>query len=175
VLYSAPFTLVGKVLWLRATDGAVALYEDFRHVATHPRGGRPGERVTVADHLPPHAQAFFAHDRSWCVEQARRIGPSCRQLIEHLLTDRIVERLRAAQGVIHLLKRYGPEHLEAACARALTHNSPFYRTVKTILTSGVDLRPQTPLDTPSGYAAAPRFARDALSLFTPNPQQDLLH
>jgi len=175
VLYSAPFTLVGKVLWLRATDGAVALYEDFRHVATHPRGRRPGERVTVADHLPPHAQAFFAHDRSWCVEQARRIGPSCRQLIEHLLTDRIVERLRAAQGVIHLLKRYGPEHLEAACARALTHNSPFYRTVKTILTSGVDLRPQAPLDTPSGYAAAPRFARDALSLFTPNPQQDLLH
>ena len=175
VLYSAPFTLVGKVLWLRATDGAVALYEDFRHVATHPRGRRPGERLTVADHLPPHAQAFFAHDRSWCVEQARRIGPSCRQLIEHLLTDRIVERLRAAQGVIHLLKRYGPEPLEAACARALTHDSPFYRTVKTILTSGVDLRPQTALDTPSGYAGAPRFARDALSLFTPNPQQDLLH
>jgi hypothetical protein len=36
-LYSAPFTLVGKVLWLRATDGAVALFEDYRHVATHPR------------------------------------------------------------------------------------------------------------------------------------------
>ena len=32
VLYSAPFTLVGKTLWLRATDTAVAQYEDYRHV-----------------------------------------------------------------------------------------------------------------------------------------------
>jgi hypothetical protein len=40
VLYSAPFTLVGKLLWLRATDAAVALFEDYRHVATHPRGQR---------------------------------------------------------------------------------------------------------------------------------------
>jgi hypothetical protein len=48
VLYSAPFTLVGKTLWLRATDAAVALFEDYRHVATHPRGQRPwpaGERA----------------------------------------------------------------------------------------------------------------------------------
>jgi hypothetical protein len=37
----APFTLVGKTLWLRATDAAVALFEDYRHVATHPRGLRP--------------------------------------------------------------------------------------------------------------------------------------
>lgn len=35
MLYSAPFTLVGKLLWLRATDAAVALFEDYRHVATH--------------------------------------------------------------------------------------------------------------------------------------------
>jgi hypothetical protein len=37
VLYSAPFALVGKTLWLRATDAAVALFEDYRHVATHDR------------------------------------------------------------------------------------------------------------------------------------------
>ena len=33
--YSAPFALVGKLLWLRATDSVVALYEDYRHVYTH--------------------------------------------------------------------------------------------------------------------------------------------
>jgi transposase len=176
VLYSAPFALAGKLLWLRATDAAVALYEDFRHVATHPRGRRPGERITVRDHMPPHAQAFFAHDRSWCVSQASRIGPSCQRLIEHLLGDCIVERLRAAQGVIHLGKQYGVQRLEAACARALVHDSPFYRTVKTILAVGADLRPQPDPETPSAYAANPRFVRDAASLFaSPNPQLDLLH
>ena len=62
------------------------------------------------------------------------------------------------------------------CQRALAHDSPYYRTVKTILATGADLRPEATPETPSGYAAKPRFARDAASLFaSPNPQQDLLH
>jgi transposase len=176
VLYSAPFTLAGKTLWLRATDAAVALYEDHRHVATHPRGRLAGQRVTVRDHLPPQAQAFFAHDRSWCLTQAGRVGPSCRQLVEQLLSDNILERLRAAQGVIAFAKQYSSARLEAACARALAHDSPHYRTVKTILRTGADLCPATaPADTPAGYAT-PRFARDAASLFAGVPaQMDLLH
>jgi transposase len=178
VLYSAPFTLVGKLLWLRATDAAVALYEDLRHVVTHPRGQRPGERITVHDHLPPQAQAFFAHDRHWCAEQAARIGPACRSVIERLLGDCIVERLRAAQGVLHLLKPYGALRLEAACARALAHDSPHYRTVKTILATGADRQALSEPHTPSAYANT-RFTRNAASLFgtpaCPNPQQDLLH
>ncbi len=175
-LYSAPFTLVGKVLWLRATDGAVALYEDYRHVATHAKGLRPGERRTVRDHLPPKAQAFFAHDRRWLAEQAQRVGAACAQLIELLLADRVLERLRAAQGVIGLAKTYGTDRLEAACARALAHDSPYYRTVKTILATGADRSPLSEPVTPAAYAAA-RFARDAASLFaeSPSPQQDLLH
>ncbi len=74
VLYSAQFTLVGRVLWLRATDTIVALYGDYRHVCTHVRHLRPGQRVTLREHLPPHAQAFFAHDRQWCAEQAAHVG-----------------------------------------------------------------------------------------------------
>jgi transposase len=175
ILYSAPFALAGKVLWLRATDAAVALYEDFRHVATHPRGRRPGERVTVRDHLPPHAQAFFAHDRAWCAEQAGRVGIACRTLVEQLLADRILERLRAAQGVIGLGRTYGAARLESACARALAHDSPHYRTVKTILATGADLQAPASTDTPTAYTAA-RFARDAASLFaSPTPQPDQLH
>lgn len=176
ILYSAPFTLVGRVLWLRSTDAAVALFQDYRHVATHPRGRRPGERITARDHLPPHAQAFFAHDRVWCVEQAARIGAACAELVGQLLADRIMERLRAAQGIIQLAKTYGSQRLEAACARALAHGSPHYRTVKTILATGADQHhPEAPAETPAAYRAA-RFARDAASLFdSPNPQQELLH
>jgi len=118
-LYSAPFSLVGKTLWLRATDGAVSLYHEHRLVASHARSLRPGQRMTVRDHLPPKAQLFFAHDRHWLAQQAQSIGPACTELLQRLLGDRIVERLRAAQGVIHLAKPYGPMRLEAACARAL--------------------------------------------------------
>jgi transposase len=173
VLYSAPFALVGKTLWLRATDAAVALFEDYRHVATHPRGLKPGQRVSVREHLPPEAQAFFGRDRAWCATQAERIGPSCKALIEQLLSDHILERLRAAQGVLALLKPYGRDRVEAACARALAHDSPHYRTVKTILSTGADLRTDTPPATPAGYGRT-RFTRAAAELF-PHPQQELLH
>ena len=170
MLYSAPFALIGKRLWLRATDAAVSIFDNYQLVATHPRARKPGTRVTVNDHLPPHAQAFFAHDRSWCLAQARQVGPACAELIERLLADRIVERLRAAQGVLRLADAYGALRLEAACVRALFHASPFYRTVKTILAGGFDRQPLPSADeAASTYADAARFVRDADTLF--NPEQ----
>ena len=163
-LYSAPFTLVGKTLWLRATDTVVALFEDYRHLYTHLRAQRPGQRMTVAEHMPPEARAFFERDRQWCDRQAHAVGARCAELVARLLTDHIAERLRAAQGVIALAKRYGAARLEAACARALAHDSPHYRTVKTILSTGADQLPVEEPQTPAAYASA-RFARSAAQLF----------
>jgi hypothetical protein len=120
----------------------------------------------VNDHLPPDARAFFAHDRTWCLEQAGRIGPACAELIDRLLADRIVERLRAAQGVLRLRKSYPPTRLEAACARALAHESPYYRTVKGILSGGHDLRTDDWVATaPNTVPHSGRFARNAATLF----------
>ena len=85
-----------------------------------------------------------------------------------LLADRILERLRAAQGVLRLRERFGAARLEAACGRALLHSSPYYRTVKTILTGGFD---QQPLDAADGahiHAPGARFARSAQLLFNPD-------
>jgi transposase len=162
--YSAPFALAGKVLWLRATDTVVALHEDYRHLCTHLRARRVGERVTVAEHLPPEARHFFERDRRWCDQQARAVGPRCAELVEQLLADRVAERLRAAQGVLAMAKRYGALRLEAACARALAHDSAHYRTVKTILAAGADQEPLADVHTPAAYRRS-RFTRSAADLF----------
>lgn len=50
---------------------------------------------------------------------------------------------RAAQGVLSLARRYGPERPEAACERALTINALSYSSVSTILKSGLDQAPPT--------------------------------
>ena len=162
--YSVPFTLVGQTLWLRASDSSVAVFQDYRQVAAHARSRIRGERITVREHLPPEAQAFFGRDRAWCLAQAQRIGPACTELVNQLLADRILERLRAAQGVLRLAERYGAQRLEAACLRALCHASPFYRTVKQILAGGLD---QQPLPGIPDRAHVPdaRFVRDAETLF----------
>jgi len=166
--YSAPFALVGRTLWLRATDTVVALYEDYRHVHTHLRAQCAGQRVTVVEHLPPEARHFFERDRHWCAAQAQAVGPRCAELVERLLGDRVAERLRAAQGVLAMAKRYGAPRLEAACERALAHDSAHYRTVKTILASGADLQPLVQPHTPPSYGRT-RFTRSAADLFGAEP------
>jgi hypothetical protein len=166
--YSAPFALAGKTLWLRATDNVVALYEDYRHLYTHLRAQRAGQRMTAAAHLPPEARNFFERDRSWCARQAQVVGPRCTELVARLLGDRIAERLRAAQGVLAMAKRYGPARLEAACTRALAHDSAHYRTVKTILATGADELPLVQPQTPAAYTRA-RFTRSAADLFGAEP------
>jgi transposase len=172
--YSVSFTLIGQSLWLRATDSAVAIHQDYRQVAMHPRGRKPGQRFTVREHLPPEAQAFFAHDRDWCVARARDIGAACAMFVERLLGDRIVERLRAAQGVLRLAERYGSQRLDAACARALAHDSVFYRTVKTILAGGFDQLPLGEItEVTRAYGNSARFVRDAESLFGAEPPPSL--
>lgn len=65
-------------------------------------------------------------------------------------------------------KRYGAARLEAACDRALAHNSPHYRTVKTILSTGADQQPLIDAQTPAAYASA-RFTRSAADLFGAEP------
>lgn len=164
-LYSVPFKLVGQTLWLRSTDTLVTIYQGHQHVAAHQRARKPGERKTVRDHLPPEAVQFFSRDRNWCLEHAERVGPACHALIGWLLNDKVLERLRAAQGVLRLADQYGHNRLDAACARALAHESPYYRTVKSILAGNHDLNSPSPDYACTAYAATARFVRPAQHLF----------
>ena len=112
-LYSVPFALVGKTLWLRVTDGAVTVYQDYRQVATHPRASvGPGRAAPCAITCRRRHKHFFAHDRAVVpANRPRASAPPAPKSIDRLLADRIVERLRAAQGVLRLRDTYGAERV----------------------------------------------------------------
>jgi len=161
--YSAPYRLVHQELWLRATDTTVSLFYDLEMVATHPRLKQPGQRSTVDEHYPPEAIAYKMQDPQWCLKQAEKIGPHCHQMIRRLFSNKVLDNLRAAQGVISLGKKYGSSRLEAACKRALYFENIKYRAVKSILHQGLD---QTPFHThpdmiplASVYTGNARFLR----------------
>ena len=100
--------------WARRCGCAppTARSRSIRTTATWPptcAAQRPGERRTRA--RSPAARGASASSRTtahWCLAASRAIGPACAELVEQLLGDRIVERLRAAQGVLRLGERYGP-------------------------------------------------------------------
>lgn len=167
--YSVPFQLVRQSLWLEVNAATVRIYQGHALVATHPRQHCPGSHSTVADHLPPDAQAYLMRDPQWCLAGAKRVGPSCLALIESLFANKVLDHLRAAQGVLRFADSFGNARLEAACARALHFASPTYRTVKKILKEGLDLKQldlalETALEEP--YRGGARFLR---------PPSDSLH
>ena len=170
--YSAPYRLVGKQLDLRAGDCTVMFFQDLEMVACHPRATRPGQWMTNTDHLPEEKMAYLNQTPAWCKEQARRIGGFCAEFIDELLGDKVLDRLRAAQGLLRLARKYGAKRLDKACRRALAYDNIRYHTVKRILEHGLD---QLPLDqSETGQlelpfaATAPRFARPMSDLFSPS-------
>ena len=167
--YSAPFRLVHRQLWLRATETTVKLFYNLTLVALHPRLRKPGARSTIDEHLPPEALAYKMQDPQWCLKQAKIVGTWCETLIETLFADRVLDNLRAAQGIIGLGKKYGNTRLEAACKRALNFDNPRYRTVKLILAKGLDQEP-SPESTfdylADAYTGKGRFCRNINTLLT---------
>lgn len=86
---------------------------------------------------------------------------------------RALYRLRAAQGVLGLRKKYGDARLEAACRKAITVGDPSYRTVKGILVAGTETETETETDPEpeTGDAGAAAFLHGPEGLFAAVPTQ----
>ena len=165
--YSAPFRFVRQALWLQSTENTVKIFKDYQLLAVHPRARRPGQKFTCDDHLPPNALAYKMQDPQWCLKQADEIGPCCHMLIDRLFSDKVLDNLRAAQGIISLKKKYTSLRLEAACKRALYYDNPRYRTVKNILEKDLDQFDELPSDAKplsKVYTGKGNFCRDINSL-----------
>jgi len=159
--YSAPFRLVHTELWVRASETTVKIFRNYELQAIHPRLHKLGAKSTIQDHLPPEAVAYLMHDPQWCLKQAEAIGPCCTSLINQLFAHRVLDNLRAAQGVVGFAKSFGAQRLEAACERAILYDNPRYQTIKTILAKGLDLlQADPPIATLSAaYTGSGRFCR----------------
>lgn len=166
--YSAPYKLVRQHLWLRATETTVRIFQDHLLIAVHPRLFKAGTKHTIDEHLPPNVIAYCMKDSQWCLENAKKIGVHCEQVIEQLLNDSVVDYLRAAQGIVSLQKNYGNERLNAACQRAIVFNSTHYQTIKSILKQGLEYEPlpeQEAFDAlTETYTGGGRFSRNTSTL-----------
>jgi transposase len=158
-LYSVPWRLIGERVEARSTATTVQLVHRGQVVATHARAEKG--RRTNFDHYPPEKIAFHMRTPTWCRRQAARVGPACTAVIQQLLEVNALFRLRAAQGVLGLADKHGPDRLEAACARASAVGDPSYRTIKGILAAGTEHDTAGMPTTP----AVPAFLRGPRALF----------
>ncbi|MFH8447216.1 Mu transposase domain-containing protein [Streptomyces sp. NPDC018026] len=108
-LYSVPWKLIGRKVNVRSTSTMVQVFHDGQLVKTHTALDQ-GKRTDKSD-CPPEKIAFQMRTPVWCRSQASEIGDACREVIDQLLEVNVLYRLRAAQGVLGLRKKYGETRL----------------------------------------------------------------
>jgi transposase len=141
--YSVPYQLVGSRVDVRATSGIVEVFCAGRRVASHVRDDTPGGYSTDPAHMPKSHRAHAEWTPSRIVAWAERTGEATAALAAAIMESRPhpEQGYRSCLGIIRLADRYGPERLDAACARALAARALSYRSVESILRHGLETQP----------------------------------
>ena len=133
--YSVPHQLIRQEVEARITTTTVEIFHRGKRVASHRRSRRPHRPTTVAEHMPSSHRRY----RDWTHERIRReaeaVGPDVAVLVEVILRSRPhpEQGFRSCIGILRLVKRYGAERVDAACARALVLGTRSYSSVAAIL------------------------------------------
>ena len=141
--YSVPYQLAGQVVEIRLTSTTVEVFLKNKRVASHPRSYHKGRHATQSAHMPDSHRRYLEWTPGRIVHWAQKTGPSTAAFVEALMASRPhpEQGFRSALGVMRLAKKYSPERLEAACARALSVKSFSYKSVESMLKHGLDQRP----------------------------------
>lgn len=141
--YSVPYQLVNQVLDVRVTTTAVECFHKNKRVASHLRLQRHGQYATLTAHMPKSHQDYAQWTPERLVHWAEKTGQETVRVVEIILRSRPhpQQGFRACLGLMRLGKEYGPERLEAACARALASNAVGFKSIESILKKGLDKLP----------------------------------
>jgi transposase len=162
--YSVPYVYAGQTLDAYVGERVIQLFHGQDLVATHERSAEPGTWQTRLEHYPPDKAAYLERTPQRCRQIAEGIGPATRQVVETLLDERPLDRLRSVQAILRLEETVGARRLEAACARALYFGDTRYRRIKDILNAALDREPLP--DTPAVVPARQyTFARAGAEFF----------
>lgn len=141
--YSVPYQLISKELDVRATDMTVECFHKAKRVASHARSHAKGRHTTVADHMPKGHREHAAWTPERMIRWAAKTGPATAELISAILErHRHPEQgFRTCRGILALSKRFDQGRIEAACKRALMIGGLSFKSVKSILETGLDQKP----------------------------------
>jgi transposase len=156
-LYSVPGNLIGERVDVRADRQLVRISLRGQPVKTHPRQP-PGRRVTDADDLPDGTAVYAMRDIDHLCRIAAGHGPAIGDYAAALLDIPLPwTKMRQVYALLGLVKKWGAERVDAACARALDAEAVNVGLIGRMLERGTE---NTPIpDTLPGTVVTARFAR----------------
>ena len=165
--YSVAYQRVGQEVEVHLHERVVEIYAGQELIRTHLRAHHKGQwRTEMADY-PPYKAEYLTRTPAYCRQAAAQIGPATAQVVEELLSDKVLERLRSVQAILRLESSVGSQRLEAACKRALYYGGGRYRHIKEILNAALDKEPLPETAPNLSLQKEFTFARKAQEFFFP--------
>jgi Mu transposase-like protein len=165
-LYSVPGALIGARVDVRADGQLVKIFHRGVLVKTHPRQPAGGRSTDPAD-LPADKTAYAMRDLDYLQRLAAGHGPAIGAYAAVLLDHPLPwTKMRQVYALLGLVKKWGPDRVEAACTRAAEAEAFSVALIGRMLDRGLetDTARQAslfPPPAPPPPATAARFARPA--------------
>lgn len=163
-LYSVPGDLIGSHVDVRADRNLVRVYHRGVLIKVHVRQA-PGGRLTDPKDLPAEKTAYALRDIAHLCRLAAAAGPAVGTYADTLADHPLPwTKMRQIYALLGLVKRWGAERVNAACARSLEAETVNVGLIGRMLERGTETA-TAELPRP-GAACAGRFARDAAHFAT---------
>jgi transposase len=157
-LYSVPGNLIGQRVEVRADRSLVRIFARGQLVKVHPRQAA-GRRVTDPDDLPAERTVYAMRDLDRLRRMAAGHGPAIGTYAVALLDTPLPwTRMRQVYALLGLVKKWGSDRVETACASALDHEVVNVALIGRMLERGTEKTTKQPAR--PGTVVAGRFARD---------------
>lgn len=147
--YSVPCRYIGREVRITYCCDSVEIYHDNQRIALHTRNYRSHHYSTIKEHMPESHQAFSGQ-RGWSPEyylqKATDNGPNTYDFMMKIMESKqvIEQSYSSCQGILRLIKAYGPIRTEAACKRGLKGSRFRYTVIKNILENNMDQLEEQP-------------------------------
>jgi transposase len=157
-LYSVPGNLIGARVDARADRQLVRIFHRGQLIKVHPRQA-PGGRSTDPADLPAHKTTYALRDIEHLKRMAASHGDAIGAYAAALLDSPLPwTKMRQVYALLGLVKRWGPQRVEAACVRALDAEAISVPLIGRMIERATeDVEAAAP---PQGSTNTARFARD---------------
>jgi transposase len=141
--YSVHYDYIKKQVDVRSTAIIVEIFYKGERLASHMRGARAGQTVTLPEHMPSHHKAHAEWTPERIIRWAGESGESVGRAVDTILSRHVYpeQGFRSCLGIMRLGQKHGADRLNAACARILQAGSPSYKSIQSILLKGLDSLP----------------------------------
>jgi transposase len=157
-LYTVPTRYIGRQVWVRADSKLVRVFYNGELIKIHERRP-PGRKSIDYDDYPAERSVYAMRDPDRMIRQAREQGEYTGRFTQALLSGPIPwSKLRQAQRLMRLGKKYGWQRVEEACRCALDYDLINVKRLEGMLLDGLTARESEP-EQPQMQLFPQRFER----------------